>query len=61
MSDDPIVEETRAARAEIVSECAENIHTFFEYIRDRERKNPAGVVTLKPNVPESIMLGSTAR
>jgi predicted nucleic acid-binding Zn-ribbon protein len=61
MFDDPIVEDTRSARAEIVSECNEDVHTFFEYIRSRERNNPEGVVTLEPNAPDSIMQGSTAR
>ena len=48
MSDDPIVEETRAARAEIVSECGEDVHTFFEYLRKRERERGRDVVTLEP-------------
>lgn len=61
MPDDPIVEETRAARAEIVEECGEDIHQFFEYIRARERKNPQGVVTLAPNAPEPSMQHSSSR
>ncbi len=61
MVDDPIVEETRTARAEIVEACGEDVHTFFEYIRERERKNPRGVVTLEPNVAEPMMRDSAAR
>lgn len=61
MADDPIVEETRAARAEIVVECGEDVHAFFEFIRERERKNPRGVVNLAPNRPEPIMSGSSSR
>ena len=61
MIDDPIVEETRAARAEIVNECGEDIHTFFEYIRERERKNPQGVVTLTPNAPDAATRNSASR
>ena len=61
MQDDPIVEETRAARAEIVEECGEDVHTFFEYIRERERRNPRGVVTLEPVAPEPDMQGSASR
>lgn len=61
MLDDAIVEETRAARAEIVSECGEDVHTYFEYLRERERKNPRGVVTLEPNAPEPSMQASGSR
>ena len=61
MADDPIVEETRAARAAIVAECGEDIHAFFEFIRDRERRNPGGVVNLEPNKPEPMMSSSTSR
>jgi hypothetical protein len=61
MSDDPIVEETRAIRAEIVRECDEDVHTFFEYLRKREKENQHEVVTLKPNAPESSMEGATSR
>ncbi len=48
MSDDPIVEEIRAARAEIVSECGDDVHTFFECLRKREREHERDVVTLEP-------------
>jgi hypothetical protein len=61
MSDDPIVEETRAVRAQIVHECGEDIHTFFEYLRQREKENQQEVVTLQPNAPESRMEGATSR
>ncbi len=61
MSDDPIVEETRAARAEIVRECGEDVHTFFEYLRERERTNKRSVVNLEPVAPEDSMHGSSAR
>lgn len=61
MHNDPIVEETRLARAEIVHDCGEDVHTFFEYLRERERKNPHGVVTLEPVVPEPIMQSSASR
>ena len=61
MSDDPIVEETRKARAEIVAACGEDVHAFFEYLRDRERHNNRSVVTLEPVAPEESMHGSSAR
>jgi hypothetical protein len=61
MSDDPIVEETREARAEIVHECCEDVHTFFEYLRERERTNKRTVINLEPVTPEESMQGSSAR
>ena len=45
MWDDPIVEETRTARAELVEQACESIHAFFEYVREREKLDAAGVVT----------------
>ena len=61
MSDDPIVEETRDARAEIVRECGEDVHAFFEYLRERERNSGRNVVNLDPVAPEEIMHGSSSR
>ena len=61
MSNDPIVEETRNARAEIVRECGEDVHTFFEYLRERERRNHRSVVHLEPVTPDESMQGSSAR
>ena len=52
MWQDPIVEETRAARKEIVEECGEDIHAFFEFMRARERLHIEDVVILDPNEPE---------
>jgi hypothetical protein len=49
MANDPIVEETRAAREQIVVECGEDVRAFFEYLRKRERQNPTGVVILDSN------------
>lgn len=57
MSDDPIVEE----RGKLVRECGEDVHTFFEYLRERERKNERRVITLEPVVPEQSMHGSSSR
>ena len=52
MWQDPIVEETRESRHQIVEECGEDIHRFFEYLRARERQHAEDVVTLEPNAPE---------
>ena len=54
MWSDPIVDETRRAREEVVAPFGENIHQFFEYIRERERQSTAPVVTLEPNAPEQL-------
>lgn len=58
---DPIVEETRAARKEIVEECGEDVHAFFEYLRARERQHIEDVVTLDPNDPEPDIRHGAAR
>jgi hypothetical protein len=55
MLNDPIVEETRAARAQLVEQTGESIHAFFEYLREREKHDREGVVTLPPNAPEPTM------
>lgn len=52
MWQDPIVEETREARFQLVQECGEDVHAFFEYLRARERQHSEAVVTLEPNEPE---------
>jgi len=53
MLSDPIVDETREARATVIKPFGENIHAFFEYIRERERESGVPVVTLEPNTPET--------
>lgn len=55
MWSDPIVEEVRVARSEVAAPFGENIHQFFEYIRERERKSADPVVTLEPIRPESLV------
>ena len=61
MWNDPIVEETRQAREEIVEECGEDIHAFFEFLRARERRHPEDMVTLQPNAPEDDLSRTAAR
>jgi hypothetical protein len=60
MWQDPIVEETREARAQIVEECGEDVHAFFEYLRSRETKHIEDVVTLEPNEPEAACRHGTS-
>ncbi|MEA2239822.1 MAG: hypothetical protein QOC81_4546 [Thermoanaerobaculia bacterium] len=61
MSDDPIVEETRKAREEIVAACGEDVHAFFEYLRERESRSQRAVIALAPNGPEPGMHASESR
>lgn len=61
MWSDPVVEETRKARAEAFDRFGENIHAFFEYIREREHESGQPVVTLEPNPPEVILAHNTSR
>jgi hypothetical protein len=55
MWSDPVVEETRKARAEAFARFEENIHAFFEYIREREHQSGQPIVALEPNPPEVIL------
>lgn len=57
---DPIVEETRMAREEIVEECGEDVHAFFEFLRARERRHPEDTVTLQANEPEADLSRTAA-
>lgn len=52
MREDLIVEETDRVRREIAAEFDGDVHAFFEYLRERERKNADQVVTLEPVAPE---------
>ena len=61
MWSDPVVEETRKARAEAFSRFGENIHAFFEYIRERERESDQPTVTLQPNPPELLITHNSSR
>jgi hypothetical protein len=57
MIDDPVVEETHRVRSEIAAEFGGDVHKFFEYLRERERKSAGDVVTLPPNVPDAVATG----
>ncbi|HEX7150484.1 MAG TPA: hypothetical protein VF618_03275 [Thermoanaerobaculia bacterium] len=57
MIDDPVVEETHRVRREMADEFGGDVHRFFEYLRQRERSSPDGVVTLEPNAPEAMTVG----
>ncbi len=61
MWSDPVVDETRRAREEVVAPFGGNIHAFFEYIRERERQSAEHVVTLEPNAPEQLTQNIASR
>jgi hypothetical protein len=61
MLSDPIVDETREARENVIKPFGENIHAFFEYIRERERQSGVSVVALEPNAPETSATSSATR
>lgn len=48
MVDDPIVEETRAARRELHNEFAGDRAAFFEYLKQIETQNAERVVKIEP-------------
>lgn len=48
MVDDPIVEETRAARRELHNEFGGDRAAFFKYLKEIETQNAERVVKLEP-------------
>jgi len=52
MSENPILKEIWAARAEIMEEVGGDVHAFFEYIREKERQRRGGDINLPPTEPE---------
>ncbi|MCG3197278.1 MAG: hypothetical protein GHCLOJNM_01763 [bacterium] len=42
--DDPIVEETRRAGADLFREAGSDLHTFCEKLREAEREHPERIV-----------------
>jgi hypothetical protein len=54
MWEDPIVNDTRAARAELFARFNQDLAALCEYLREKEREHGARVVTLKPRRPEAV-------
>ena len=52
MWEDPIVEETRAAREELSARFNHDLAALCRYLREKEREHPDRVVTLEPRRPE---------
>jgi hypothetical protein len=60
MSTEAIVEETHRVRREISAQFHDDVHAFFEYLRQREAKRPDQVVTLNRVPPELVAAGDAA-
>lgn len=52
MREEEIVEETHRVRREISAQFHDDVHEFFEYLRQREARLPDQVVTLDHVPPE---------
>lgn len=61
MWEDPIVEETREARRELVKQFGEDIHAFFEHLRTCEAAEKELVVSLSPNPADPALQDVTSR
>lgn len=62
MSEDPIVQETRLARSEVVEQFGDDMHAFFEHLRAREATEKQGmVVSLAPNPADPALEGVGSR
>ncbi len=57
MQEDEIVAETHRVRREISEQFHDDVHEFFEYLRQREAKRPDQVVTLDRIPPEPAVAG----
>ena len=53
MWEDPIVNETRAAREELFARFNHDLAALCEYLREKEREHSGRVVTLEPRRPEA--------
>lgn len=52
MQEETIVDEAHRVRREISAQFNDDVHAFFEYLRQREAAQPDRVVTLRPVTPE---------
>ena len=53
MWEDPIVNETRAAREELFAQFNHDLAALCAYLREKEREHSGRVVTLEPRRPEA--------
>jgi hypothetical protein len=54
MPEETIVDEAHRVRREISAEFNDDVHAFFDYLRQREAQQPDRVVTLEPVTPEPV-------
>lgn len=54
MWEDPIVNETRAAREELAARFNHDMAALCRYLREKEREHADRVVTLEPRRPELV-------
>jgi hypothetical protein len=54
MWEDPIVNETRAAREELSARFNHDLAALCRYLREKEREHASRVVTLEPRRPELV-------
>ena len=53
MWEDPIVQETRAAREKLFAQFGNDLSALCKYLREKEREHSDRVVTLAPRRPET--------
>jgi hypothetical protein len=51
---DPIVEETRAAREELVEEFGGDLDALWEHLQETQKKYQDRVITGEPKVPAAV-------
>jgi len=58
MSREAIIDEVHRVRRELSAQFGDDVHAFFEYLRNREAERPDQVVTLERVVPEPAGAGT---
>lgn len=64
MGEEAVVEEIHGVRREIAAQFNDDVHAFFEYLRQREAQRPEAVVSLDRVVREpasAVVAGSAAK
>jgi hypothetical protein len=54
MWEDPIVNETRAARQALFAQFGNDLAALCRYLREKEREHPERIVTFEPRRPEIV-------
>jgi len=56
---DPIVEETRALREQLMNEVGNDLDSLITYLREREALHPERLVSFPPRRPAGVAAGSS--